>query len=231
MAKTITINEYSQNKNGIIFSGEINKKKLGSWIFQRDELYRPINLEVIPKAAILLRNFGNSDFEIYISYFLDESKKNSLDNNESGRYEPKLNLTLGNDGSGSYRSLFKKQIGTSKTKEHIEIKGVKIIDMYRTFELINHSKKIPTEKDWTIFHKESAFGLPYTEGYSDIAWTSIYNDFFEENQSNYDKFLNKLHKKTKIGKENISKIINIYPLDDNNQEIKENDLVRIIMNS
>jgi len=223
--KTLTLTEKNIEGNGILYSGDYQKRKLGSWMFgHRKEILRPIKLETKPEVSIC-----SGEFFTTISFYLNEREKYMLNSRDSGRYEERIDKVLGTDKEGYDRILFTRIENKDKDKKDLIVKGENIISIYRTFELLNESKKIPLKKDWHYSHGESWAGLPIIEGYYNLNWTDIYKQFLLDNKNPSEKLIDEIEKKTNVKKAKIEEITNLYPLDDNKEEIRESDLVRLIL--
>ena len=139
-----------------------------------------------------------------------------------------IDLYLNSDGR-QYKTILLGEIEELKTIEEAPlIKGEDIISAYRTFELINQTKRISTEKDWRYSYSESWAGFPKIRGSFNICWNQIYGKFFYKNKELNLKSVKKIRKDTGISNEDLNKILTSYPLDDNKEEIKESDLVKLI---
>jgi len=247
MTKTITLTKQTICGYPLLYSGETRKRKLGSRMFnQRNQYLKPVKLEVTPKASIQIFSWYNKENpRIHINYYLEEKNKNHKSEKDNyARYEQKLGLYLGSDSRDYIKPVFLNEIGKLDSLEELPIskgkkltleempivKGRELISAYRTFELLNKSTKIPTQKEWKRGSLDGVWlGVLEIYNYSSkIVWSKVYETFCQNQPKIDKKFAKKILRKTGISKTDYENILNLYPVDDNGKEIRENDLVRII---
>jgi hypothetical protein len=243
--KTITLTNKNEQGEYILFSGEERKRKVGYLGVDATGLHFPYKREITPEVRIIEDRNCSVPFNL-VEFYLKDKK---------GKIE---------------EYIFKKKVKFCQEKEinllNI-IEGKNIIELYRTFKLIDNATKIPFKKFWEKCPSEylllgSSHEIevknfkPYTK-ISDIYqryfeykaeknirlddtfefkhnfWTALFADpvgLFEVIENPIViSYLKEISKQTKMSKKKIQKIDRLYPLDDNKEEIKESDLVNLIL--
>ncbi len=239
--KRITLENKNPEGNYLLLSGEMKKRKIGYWTFKNEDLLKPVKLEVKPNISIRKVQFNPNEKELILaSCYLTESKQYFFCNEEIGRYIPSLGMSIRGDPLAgneiicfgtTFGSIF--SLALDNTDENLEnpiINGKSLISTYRAFSLLDKSKKIPTEKEWSYSHAGTWAGqIEIHDSASSIIWSKIYSNFFENNFNLDQKLRDRIIKKTKIQKEELDQILNLHPKDDSGQEIKESDLVKLVL--
>jgi len=243
--KTLTLTEKNEQGKYILFSGEERKRRLGYLGIDARGLNFPHKRKITPEVRITESRDCSIPINI-IEFYLRDKK---------GKIE---------------EYIFNKKIKFCKEKEinnQNVIGGKDLIELYRTFKLIDNATKIPFKIFWEKSPSEYLLSgssheievknfKPYSK-ISDIYqkyfeykaeknirlkdpfkfkytfWTALFSEpvsLFEVSETpKMISYLEEISKQTKMSKKKIQKIDKLYPIDDNKEEIKESDLVRLIL--
>lgn len=210
--RTITLENRDEEGKYILYSGEERERKYGFFGYS-DKMHFPFKRLTIPKTYVRFNEENNSLRFIFEYNF--ENNTNSI-----------------------FGVSFKKKGG----KFGPALYGSKLNSIYKVSQIMDKANKIPCEPSFigggilgeTIpsgvkINEEPYFNYLLIRGPNEkfneiLEWkTNIFGDNYP---INYKKIF---HKKTKISKKQLKKIDSSLPLDDNGQEIKESDLVKLIL--
>jgi len=207
--KTLTINK-NEEENYLLYSGEERKRKFGFFGYS-DKMHFVKKKMTIPQTILYVKD---DELRIVFRYLVEN--------------EPHY--------------IFGRSFKKKEENDGILFEGNRLKHIYKLSKIMDNAKKIPCEPSYV----GGGFGgdiIPRGVNIEDEIYWKTFNaiamqeslrnsyewktNFFGDNyQINY---LTLIHRKTKIPRRKIKEIDKLYPLDDNKEEIKESDLVKIIL--
>ena len=212
--KTLTLKETNEKGDYLLYSGKDKKRRRDLFGIYGDKIYFPRKKESIPIIKLGMQK--DSNLRVIFGYYM------------TNKYEPIFGETYQNKGN----------------KEQPIMNGKQLKKIHRFLQMLNKSNKIPYEPKYTgggligdsictgigidesPYYNISNFIMGENDSKVHMAWSrSLFNN---NSLMPYPKYIKRIFG---ISQVELNKILENYdfPSDDSNKEIKESDLIRLIL--